>query len=466
LEKRESIKKAYLVGICGIGMSALAGMLKESGWYVEGSDKAFLPPASDLLNQLKIPLKKGYSKENVPENFDCYIIGNSVSSSNEEAKYIIETNKYFTSMPEALNRFFLRGKRVILVTGTHGKTTLSSSIGWMLKEMGFSAGFFVGGILKNTFRSYSLGEEFYVVEGDEYDTAFFDKKPKFFHFSPEILIINSLEFDHVDIYRDVEQIKETFLELINRNPHSKILCSSEWDHLKDVIKRSGREVIWYGRGGESRYKPLEFKNGVFLFDTPQGKIVLKNKYLIGMHNASNLSGLLACADVLGLDLKKVVSVMERFEGVRRRQEFVGEVRGIKIYDDFAHHPTAVAETIKAFRITYPENRIVCIFEPRTNSSRRKVFENEYISSLGLADIVFLLPVYGSSNLNKYEVLSEDFIVTSLKMNGKTAEILNGYNDIFKIRSYLVEGDVVVFMSSGDLNGMPNSLLKALKDENF
>jgi UDP-N-acetylmuramate: L-alanyl-gamma-D-glutamyl-meso-diaminopimelate ligase len=236
--------------------------------------------------------------------------------------------------------------------------------------------------------------------------------------------------------------------------------------LKDVIKRSGREVIWYGRGGESRYKPLEFKNGVFLFDTPEGKIVLKNKYLIGMHNASNLSGLLACADVLGLDLKKVVSVMERFEGVRRRQEFVGEVRGIKIYDDFAHHPTAVAETIKAFRVTYPGSRIVCVFEPRTNSSRRRVFEKDYISAFGHADIVFLLPVYGSLNTKKDEVLSENFIITSIKNKGKIAEILNGYNDIFKIKARLREKDVVVFMSSGDMNGMPYSLLNALQNDNF
>lgn len=466
MEKSEFIKKAYLVGICGIGMSALAGMLKEAGWYVEGSDKAFLPPASDLLNELQIPLKKGYSKDNVPENFDCYIIGNSISSSNEEARYIIETSKPFTSMPEALNRFFLKGKRVILVTGTHGKTTLSSAIGWMLKEMGFSAGFFVGGILKNTLRSYSLGKEFYVVEGDEYDTAFFDKRPKFFHFSPEILILNSLEFDHADIYRDVEQIKETFLELINRNPSSKILCSSEWGHLKDVVKNSGREVVWYGRKEESKYKPVEFKKGELLFDTPAGRITLKNENLMGMHNASNISGLLACADILGLDLKEVASVMERFKGVRRRQELIGEAEGIRVYDDFAHHPTAVAETLKAFRFIYPENRLVCVFEPRTHSSRRRLFEKDYVSALELADLVFLLPVYGGSNLKKDEVLSEDFIVTSIKMKGKIAELLNGYNDISTIKEYLRPQDIVVFMSSGDLNGMPYSLLKAIKEGKF
>jgi len=461
LEENNPIKKAYLLGICGIGMSGLAGMLKESGWYVEGSDRVFLPPALDLLNELNIPLKKGYSKENVPENFDCYIIGNSISSSNEEARYIIETNKPFTSMPEALNNFFLRGKKIILITGTHGKTTLSSVIGWMLKEIGLSVGFFVGGILKNTSRSYSLGEEFYVVEGDEYDTAFFDKSPKFFHFSPEILIINSLEFDHADIYKNIDQIKETFLELIKRNPAAKIICSSEWEHLREVVQRSGRNVIWYGRGEESMYKPIEVKNGEFLFDTPKGRILLKNGYLIGMHNASNLSGMLACADILGLDLNKVASVMEEFKGVRRRQEFVGEVRGIKIYDDFAHHPTAVAETIKAFRSIYPENRIVCIFEPRTNSSRKKIFEKDYVYALGHADLVFLLPVYGSSNLKKDEVLSEYFIITSLKNEGKIAEILDGYDDIFKIKPLLKENDVVIFMSSGDMNGMPYSLLKAL-----
>ncbi len=316
LVDKKSTKKVYLVGICGIGMSALAGMFKESGWHVEGSDKAFFPPASDLLNELKIPLKRGYSKENVPENFDCYVIGNSISSTNEEARHIIESGKPYTSMPEALNNFFLKNKRVILVTGTHGKTTVSSAIGWMLKELGLSAGFFVGGILKNTNRSFSIGEEFYAVEGDEYETSFFDKKPKFFHFSPEILLINSLEFDHADIYKDINHLKGTFLELITRNSSTKILCSSEWEHLKDMVRRSGRDVLWFGRGEESLYKPVEVKNGEFIFETPNGRIVVKNRYLIGMHNASNFSAVIAVAALLGLDLNRVVSAMEEFKGVR------------------------------------------------------------------------------------------------------------------------------------------------------
>lgn len=462
MESSKSIRgKAYFVGICGIGMSALAGSFKESGWYVEGSDKAFLPPASDLLKELKIPLKKGYFKENVPEDFDCYVIGNSISSSNEEGRCIIESKKPYYSMSEALNKFFLYKKRVILVTGTHGKTTISSAIGYMLKEIGLSAGYFVGGILKNTMRSYSTGNEFYVVEGDEYETAFFDKRPKFFHFLPEILIINSIEFDHADFYTDIEHIKEAFLELIKRNPTSKILCSSEWGHLKDVVKKSDREVIWYGRGEESLWKPKGFRNGEFLFETSKGKILLKNRYLIGMHNASNLSAVLATVDLLGIELKRVLKVMEGFKGIRRRQEFVGEVKGIKIYDDFAHHPTAVSETIKAFRTSFPESRIICVFEPRTHSSRRKVFEKEYISSLMNAHVVFLLPVYEGSTLKTDEVLSVNNIVNFLRNKGKFAELLDDYDDIIKIKKELRENDIVVFMSSGDMKGMPYSLKNAI-----
>lgn len=443
-------------------MSALAGMFHEDGWSVEGSDRVFHPPASELLKSLKIPLKDGYRKENVPMDCEIYVIGNSISANNEEARFIIERGFPYLSMAEALQRYFLNGKRIILVTGTHGKTTTTSIIGWGLRALGFSAGYFVGGILKNTGKSYSTGNDFYVVEGDEYETAFFDRSPKFLHFKPEIIIINSLEFDHADFYRSIEEVKSAFRELIRKNPSSKLFCCEGWRFLHEIIQELDAEVEWYGPGERSFWKPLSWGNGEFLFETPLGKISVKNRYLSGRHNASNLSAFLAVAHFLKIDIEKASSVLGEFQGVRRRQEFIAEVNGIKIYDDFAHHPTAVSVTLDAFREIFPERRLIVVFEPRTHSSRRKVFEDDFISAFSRGDVLFFLPVYGASSLSPGEVLSLERMVEILRKRGKSAILLDGYGDVSKIVEHLERGDVVIFMSSGDMNGMPVRLANALK----
>ncbi|MCW5212862.1 UDP-N-acetylmuramate--L-alanine ligase, partial [Desulfobulbus sp. TB] len=418
------------MGICGTGMAAIAGMLQESGYKVTGSDQNVYPPMSDFLAQAGIEVMQGYVPENLDPRPDLVIVGNVIQAVFPEAQRLAELGIPYLSMPQALGHFFLGGenpKKSLVVAGTHGKTTTSSLLATALHRAGCSPGFLIGGIVEAFARNYRLGEgEYFVVEGDEYDTAFFNKVSKFLHYRPHYAILTSVEFDHADIFADLEEIKQSFIEFVDLIPQNGALvaCTDDPVVAKIVAQCSG-PVISYGTDKDCQWQLRELTvHGLSTSFTAYKNKVLFGEFTLpmpGRHNALNALAVIALMDHLGIEQEAIKKGLASFEGIKRRQQIRGEVNGIMVIDDFAHHPTAVRETVQALRLAWPDRRLIIVFEPRTNSSRRAVFQRQYEQAFNGADQVIVREIVPLTNVPVQEQFSSQQLAVALSEQGIPTE---------------------------------------------
>ena len=453
------------MGVCGTGMASLAGMLKDSGYTVTGSDENVYPPMSDFLDASNITIKDGYSAENLAPRPDLVVVGNTIRKTNPEAQELARLGIPYISFPQALSRYFLAGKTSLVVTGTHGKTTTSSLLATLLHKAGLTPGFMIGGLVQAFGRNYNLGSSpYFVVEGDEYDTAFFDKGPKFLHYQPHIAIVTSIEFDHADIYADLEAIKHSFSQLmrIMEQDGCVVACFDD-PVVREVVSSAQCTVLSYGmdEGFDWTIKNLEIKPDGTSFDVAhKGKFYGTCKSpMPGRHNALNALAVTAVLDQLGLDKETMFTGFSSFEGVRRRQEIRGIKNNITVIDDFAHHPTAVRETLTALRQAYEGHRLVAVFEPRTNSSRRRIFQKDYVLSFDQADLVIVREPVPLQDFPAELLFSSKLLAADLKSKGISALSFENTDDILThLQTVLLPGDVVVILSNGGFDNIHTRLL--------
>jgi UDP-N-acetylmuramate: L-alanyl-gamma-D-glutamyl-meso-diaminopimelate ligase len=468
-----SIEHIHLSGIGGAAMAPLAGMLAERGYRVTGSDAGVYPPASTLLESLGIRWTNGFSEANLEPHPDIVVIGNALSRGNPEVEYVLDHKLAYRSLPQILEEFFIPGRDPLVVTGTHGKTTTTSLLAWIFHVAGRKPDFLIGGLAENFGRSYGLGGGSEIIlEGDEYDSAFFDKTPKFLHYHPREVVITSLEFDHADIYADLEAIELQFRRLVNLIPRSgRIVAWGDDDRLaapvRRVIEKAFCRVETFGLGTETDWMAGDIE---YVEDAMQFRVVRHGAEvarvrlpLAGRHNA--LNALAATAIALGRDVARdaLEEALATFRGVRRRLDVRGEPGGIVVVDDFAHHPTAIRATIEAARSRWPGRRLWAIFEPRSNTMRRQVFEEPLADALALADATVLGAVNRASLLSDTERLAPERVIERLRSAGRKAE---AYDNADTIANYLGEqarpGDVVLVMSNGSFDGLCGKLLQRLE----
>jgi UDP-N-acetylmuramate: L-alanyl-gamma-D-glutamyl-meso-diaminopimelate ligase len=460
----------HLSGIGGAAMAPLAGMLAESGHRVTGSDAGVYPPASTLLDSLGIRWTNGFDAANLDPAPDIVVLGNALSRGNPEVEAVLDRKIPYRSLPQTLEDFFLPGHDSLVVTGTHGKTTTTSMLSWILHRAGRHPNFLIGGVAENFGRSFGLGggDEF-VLEGDEYDSAFFDKAPKFLHYHPQEAIITSLEFDHADIYDNLAAIELQFRRMVNLVPsRGRIVAWGESETVRGVVQKAFCPVETYGftPGVDWLAGDLEITDGETRFRVSrQGKEVARvSMSLAGRHNVLNAVAAIAIAHGRGVSGEAIADAMAEFRGVLRRLEVKGESSGVLVVDDFAHHPTAIRATIDAARHRWPGRRVWAIFEPRSNTMRRRVFENDLAASLASADAAVLGAVNRANLLSDEERMSPTRVLETIRGSGRKAE---GFDSAEEIAEYLAAetrpGDLVLVMSNGSFDGLCGKLLGKLQD---
>jgi UDP-N-acetylmuramate: L-alanyl-gamma-D-glutamyl-meso-diaminopimelate ligase len=470
--------KIHLIGICGTGMASLAGMLKASGHQVSGSDQNVYPPMSTLLEHLQIPVFTPYAENNLGPQPDLVIIGNAISRGNVEAETVLAKGISYLSMPQALAKFFLPGKTSLVVAGTHGKTTTAALLAWVLQSAGRDPSFFIGGIPTNFGNNFKLGQgSYFVMEGDEYDTAFFDKGPKFLHYQPRHVLLTSVEFDHADIYRDLEHVKSSFKKLLQIiPPQGSLVANLDFSVVEELLADFHGEVIRYAM--QEKYRAVADYFGEVLNSGERMHFCVLSREkghecchhdvewnLPGSHNVSNALGVVALCLQLGLTWGEVQKGLTTFQGVKRRQEVLGEVAGVTVIDDFAHHPTAVHETIAAIRRQYVGRRLWAIFEPRSNTSKRDVFQKDYPRSFSEADRVILADVFMPEKVKEGKPLDVDSVAAKINDEAQVlkARHISGVDAIVQFLSQEKQsGDVMLIMSNGGFGGIHQKLLEALK----
>lgn len=469
------VKHYHLIGICGTAMASLAGMLQARGHKVTGSDQNVYPPMSTQLEKLGIEIIKGYKAENADIWADCTIVGNAISRGNAELEEILKRKMLYRSQAEVVKEEFIRGRRSLVVAGTHGKTTTTSLATWVCETGGLNPSFLVGGIVQNFDASFRVKDSnYFVIEGDEYDTAYFDKKPKFMHYLPEIAIINNIEFDHADIYRDLQEIKYQFSRLMNLVPgNGRLIVGIDSPHAKEVLgEMHGKlytNIETFGTSKKAKWQAREID---FSGEKTRFKIFRENEFwgefetsLIGEFNVRNCLAVIIAADAWGISKEKIQTAFDSFKSVKRRVEVRGVERGVTVIDDFAHHPTAVEETLKALRTKYDGKRLIAVFEPRSWSSRLAVFQKPYAKAFEYADYVIIAGVYNTQKASELgKVLNVEELVEQIKSNGKTAFCLPDADSIVAhLAPNLRENDVVAIMSNGGFGGIHEKILNILKD---
>ncbi len=451
-------------------MAPLAGMLAESGHRVTGSDAGVYPPASTLLEGLGIRWTNGFSESNLDPAPDIVVLGNALSRGNPEVEAVLDRNIAYRSLPQTLEEFFLPGHDSLIVTGTHGKTTTTSMLSWILHYAGRRPNFLIGGVAENFGRSFGLGGggEF-VLEGDEYDSAFFDKAPKFLHYHPREAIITSLEFDHADIYTDLAAIELQFRRMVNLVPRSgRIVAWGESETVRGVVAKAFCPVETYGfePGADWLAGDVEFTEGETRFRVSYrgAEVARIRMQLAGRHNVLNALSAIAIAHGRGVQREALEGALAEFQGVLRRLEVKGETSGVLVVDDFAHHPTAIRVTIDAARHRWPGRRLWAVFEPRSNTMRRRVFESDLAASLATADATVLGAVNRANLLGDEERLSPGRVLQSVRSAGKKAE---GFDTAEEIAEFLATetriGDLVLVMSNGSFDGLCGKLLGKLQE---
>lgn len=463
--------KIHLMGIGGTGMASLAGMLQQAGHQVRGSDQGVYPPMSLLLEKLGIPVSCPYSSENLEPKPDLVVIGNVISRGNPEAEAVLDQDIPYESMAETLRQFFLVDHQSLVVAGTHGKTTTTSLLAWVLESAGLDPSFFVGGKPKNFPQNFKLGKgKYFVLEGDEYDTAFFDKGPKFLHYEPKHILLTSVEFDHADIYENLDQIRESFRKLIALLPESgRLVANLDYAEVKALAQAVPERVLGYTTRESEREGAAVF--GKIISSSEETTIeihIAEDRWQVewsspGQHNLSNALAVVALCLHLGLSQEQIQRGLETFSGVARRQDVLGEIGGIKIVDDFAHHPTAVRATLQAIRRQYPERRIWALFEPRSNTSKRDLFQKDYAEAFAGADEIIISDVFMPEKVKNGKVLDTERLVQEIQENtGKPARHLSGAEEILKVLTQEARsGDLILLMSNGDFGGLGPKLLNNL-----
>ena len=464
----------HLIGICGTAMASLAGMLQARGHRVTGSDQNVYPPMSTQLEALGIEILSGYRAENVDIGADVTVVGNAISRGNAELEEVLNRKLMYRSQAEIVKELFIRGRRSLVIAGTHGKTTTTSIATWVCEVGGVDPSFLVGGIVQNFDASFRVTQgDHFVIEGDEYDTAYFDKKPKFMHYLPEIAIVNNIEFDHADIYRDLQEIKFQFSRLMNLVPgNGRLICGVDSPVVREVLAEMDGKLFtsietfglsddakWQARyidftGDTTRFTVFKDGHSWSEFET----------HLIGEFNVRNCLAVIIAADAWGISKEKIQEAFDTFKSVKRRMEVRGVERGVTVIDDFAHHPTAVEETLKALRMKYDGRRLIAVFEPRSWSSRLAIFQEPYSKAFSYADYVIIAGVYNTSKASELgKVLDTDELVKMIEMQGKNAYSLPDADAIIDhIGPVLNEGDVVAIMSNGGFGGIHEKMLDLLR----
>jgi UDP-N-acetylmuramate: L-alanyl-gamma-D-glutamyl-meso-diaminopimelate ligase len=463
------VESIHLIGIGGAAMAALAGMLQERGYRVTGSDSGVYPPASTLLESLGIRWHAEFRKDHLRPAPDLVVIGNALSRGNAEVEYVLDQKIPYRSMPEILKELFLPGHTSIVVTGTHGKTTTTALLAWIFQVAGRRPDFLIGGVAENFGKSYGLGGgEDFIVEGDEYDSAFFEKTPKFLHYLPELLIITSVEFDHADIYSDLAAIELQFRRLVNLVPRRGVIVAwGESSVVMGCVAKAFCPVETYGLGGTTDWLAgdIEVVDGATQFRAARraAEEARIRTELVGRHNVLNALAAIAIARHRGIERDAIEEALSTFRSVRRRLEVKGEEAGVLVVDDFAHHPTAIAATIDAARERWPGRRIWAAFEPRSNTMRRNIFEGPLAEALAHADGAVLGPVNRAQLLSDAERLSPERIVKSLQEKRKPGAAFDAAGEVADyLANEVRSGDVVLVMSNGSFDGLCGKLLERLR----
>jgi UDP-N-acetylmuramate: L-alanyl-gamma-D-glutamyl-meso-diaminopimelate ligase len=453
-------------------MATLAALLKSRGYQVQGSDQQVYPPMSDFLVAEGIKTFSGYSADNITTDIDLVVVGNAISRGNPELETVLERKLRYCSLPEAIRDHFLWGARSIVLAGTHGKTTTTSLTGWLLTHGGLDPSMLVGGIALNfgsQGSSYHVGKgRDFVIEGDEYDSAFFDKTAKFLKYLPDIAVINNIEFDHADIYADLEAVRVAFRRLVRLVPrHGLLLIGADSPHAKALVPMAVSPVETFGVDETATWRgsAIEHRDGLTHFDVHRDGTLFGRfeSPLLGLHNVRNALAAIAVGTRVGIPQQTLAEGLRQFRGIKRRLETVGVANGVTVLDDFAHHPTAVHETLSALRTGYPGRRVWAVFEPRSASSCRRVFQDDFARAFGAADEIVLAAVFRST-LPESERLSADQLVLDLTRQGRHARHIPEIDDIVStIARERRDGDVVVLMSNGGFGGIHGKLLQALRE---
>ncbi len=462
------LESIHLMGICGTGMAALAGMLKQSGYNVTGSDKHVYPPMSDFLRAIGITPFEGYKIDNLAHRPDLVIVGNVITRKNPEAIALAGTDIPYLSFPQALAQFFIRSHTSLVVSGTHGKTTTCSMLASALYHAGLDPSFMIGGIVSEFNSNNRIGKgPYFVSEGDEYDTAFFDKASKFLHYRPQVAIITSIEFDHADIFDDISQIKASFAKFINLLPQDGLIVAhNDDDTVAELTAKAPCRVEGYGFDSHNDWviKKAESSGNLSRFTVDyRGEAHQVSIPLTGKHNCLNALAVTAVLHHLGRSLPDIQACLLKFGGVKRRQEIRGVVDGITVIDDFAHHPTAVKETLWGMKTAHPDKRLVTVFEPRTNSSRRSVFQKAYADAFGDADLVILREPIPLENVDPADHFSSARLATDLQAHNTKAWSFKTTEEILNhLEKILESGDIVAILSNGGFDNIHERLLENLK----
>jgi UDP-N-acetylmuramate: L-alanyl-gamma-D-glutamyl-meso-diaminopimelate ligase len=466
----EKIGHIHIMGIAGTAMAALAGMLLKSGYRISGSDRQIYPPMSDFLAHLGITLCNGYAAENLTPQPDLVIVGNVITRANPEAVALAAAGIPYLSLPQALAHFFIQGRTSLVVAGTHGKTTTASLLASCLHRAGLDPTFMIGGIVREFEGNFRLGNgPYFIAEGDEYDTAFFDKGSKFLHYQPKIAILTSIEFDHADIFADLDAIKRTFRRFVELLPADGLLVACLDDpNVAEIAAHAGCPVQGYGLAGSHFWSlaDVRVEEGLTRFSVfRQGeKWAELSVRLPGRHNCLNSLAVTAVLNHLGLGPERIEAGLSSFAGVKRRQEVRGIEAGVTVIDDFAHHPTAVRETLNALKAAYPGRPLIAVFEPRTNSSRRAIFQQDYIRAFTAADAVLLREPLPLANVPEGELFSSAQLAADLRQNGQAEAQAFADTDILlaHLETSLNSGDVVAILSNGGFDNIHVRLLAILK----
>lgn len=464
------LKHIHIMGICGTGMAALAGMLQQSGYTITGSDSHVYSPMSDFLQQLDIPVCNDYAPENLIPHPDLVIVGNVITKKNVEARQLADLGIPYLSFPQAIARFFIESRTSLVITGTHGKTTTCSLLATSLHRAKLDPSFMIGGIIPEFAGNFRLGHgKYFIAEGDEYDTAFFDKGSKFLHYRPNIAVITSIEFDHADIFADLETIKNSFRQFVKLLPLDGLLIANFDDpNVREIASEAQCAVQSYGLDAINDWtlSDLKAENGLttytaFFKDHTFGQLAVK---LPGRHNCLNSLAVTAIMHHLGVPVDTIRAGLATFGGVKRRQEIRGIEKGITVIDDFAHHPTAVRETLSALRMAYPTQRLVVVFEPRTNTSRRAIFQKEYVSAFDNGDIICIREPIRLTNIGPEEHFSSRRLAEDLKntRNLKASSFTDTQEILDYLQTELNEGDVVAILSNGGFDNIHTRLLEILR----
>jgi UDP-N-acetylmuramate: L-alanyl-gamma-D-glutamyl-meso-diaminopimelate ligase len=455
-------------------MASLAGMLQARGHCVTGSDENVYPPMSTMLEGLGIAIMRGYAAANLAAAPDCVVIGNAIPRGNPEVEETLNRRLPYRSLPEVVKEEFIRGRRSLVIAGTHGKTTTTSLAAWVIDQAGLDPSFLVGGVVQNFGVSFRLtGSDHFIIEGDEYDTAYFDKGPKFMHYLPEVAVVNNIEFDHADIYKDLEAVKLAFRRLMNLVPgNGRLIVGWDSEPVREVVASFGQKLFatleTFGTDDDAKWqaRDIDYLDGMTRFNVVREGAPWAgfSTPLIGDFNVRNCLAVIVAADAWGVERQAIGDALASFKSVRRRGEVRGEVNGVTVIDDFAHHPTAVRETLVALRTKYPSRRLIAVFEPRSRTSCHATFQNAYVDAFAPADYVIVARVYDAQRAAEMGgVLDIEKLIADIAGRNKAAFAITEVAEIVNVlKNELRSGDVVAIMSNGAFGGIHERLLTALE----